>query len=240
METQAEIRQAVQDDLSAATNSTFYSPTLIDRTIGRVYMKVTSLWRWPQLQDALYTTTQSGINYYDAPDTWRPQSIWRLEINNERYGESPDGSPISFQDFLSWKEDNATSTKKRWAMQWRRFFVSPTPTSSSLELAVWGQKNAAALTVGVDAATTIFSENMPECNEAIALEVAAVLRLKGERPSDKQLLSQEANAIFLVAFNKWTKDTAKQEKTEPFLNVPDFFGRQNSSYNIGNFDVDLE
>lgn len=240
METQADIRRAVQDQLNAASNSTLYSPTVIDRAIGRVYLIVTGLFRWPQLQDAVYTTTQNGINYYDQPDNWRPQSIWRLEVGGVRYGEKPDGSPIAFNDFLTWKEDNPTSTKKKWAMQWKRYFISPTPTDSVTTLTIWGQENATPLTPGVDAATTIFSENMPECNVALAKEVVADLKMKGERPSDKQLLSPEASAIFIASFHKWTKDTAKQEKIEPFFNVPDLFGRSSSVNNIGDFDIDLE
>lgn len=240
METLQNIREAVQSELNVSSTSSLFSPTLIDKTIIRAYDKVQGLFKWPQLQDAKTTETQNGINYYDAPDNWRPQSIWRLAVNHVQYGEEPDGSPLSFPDFLTWKEENPNSTLKKWSMQWLRYFISPTPTASEIPICIWGQKNAPAITPGTDAAVTIFSQNMPECNEALALEASAMLKRKGEKEQSGQLVSQEANAIFIVAFTKFTKDTAKQEKIMPFLHVPDMFGRSNSKPNIGNFNVDID
>lgn len=234
METLGDIREAVQSDLNADDASTLYPPTTIDKTINRVYQRVTALFNWPQLHDAKYTTTQSGVDYYDAPESWRPQSIWRLDVGGERYGEEPDGSPLAFQDYLIWKDEDPSSDQKRWAMQWLRYFFSPAPTDSVTTITIWGQKTATALTSSSQ--ETIFSVNMPECNEAIALETLAVLKKKGELLQPGQLASQEALAILTVSFNKFTKTTANQEKNQPFFNVPDFFARGNTrSSNIGEF-----
>ena len=127
MDTLANIRTAVQDDLTVGEESTLFSPSVIDRAINRAYRKVGGLFPWPELQDAKKTVTQVNQEYYDYPQNWRSNSIWKLSITNsdaeeERYGEDPDGSPLSFDDYLNWKEDYPDSTDKKWANQWRRFF----------------------------------------------------------------------------------------------------------------------
>src|SRR3990167_4079408 len=124
MDTLANIRAAIQDDLTVGDESTLYSPSHIDRAINRAYRKVAGLFSWPELMDAKKTSTQANQEFYDYPTNWRSNSIWKLTIldsngKDDRYGEDPDGSPLSFDDYLNWKEDNPDSTDKKWANQWR-------------------------------------------------------------------------------------------------------------------------
>ena len=188
MDTLADIRQAVKDDKTVGNESVLYTPTLIDRAINRAYRKAGGLFPWPELMDSKKTVTQANVNYYDYPSTWRSNSVWKLTITDsagteERYGESPDGSPLSFDDFLVWKEDYPDSTDKKWANQWRRYFVTPTPTvlgnidAGTNVISIWGLMNVTALTS--DSSVTIFSYQAPECNEAIVLEAVAILKSKG-------------------------------------------------------------
>jgi hypothetical protein len=241
MDTLQDMREAVQSDLNVSTNSSLFPPATIDLALNRAYVnKVAKLFRWPQLEDAKTTTTQANINYYDAPTTWQPNSMWRLTIDGDSnvYGEEPDGSPMSYHDFLDWLADsqNENSTDKKWAVQWLRYFVYPTPTVAGLTISVWGQKNATKMTL--DSSTTIFSYNMPECNEAIVLEAEAILKKKGENKDAGMMFSEEAKGILVTAYNKLRQEKAKFEKTQPFLNVPDYFSRSNSNSTIGNFDWD--
>jgi len=222
MDTLAQIRQAIQDDLTVGDESTLYSPTLIDRAINRAYRKVGGLFPWPELQDAKVTTTQVNQNYYDYPVNWRSNSIWKLRINLERYGEDPDGSPLSFDDFLNWKEDYPDSTDKKWANQWRRYFVSPTPTVAGLSICIWGFKVITSMSA--DADTTIFSYSTPEANEAIELEALAILKSKGDDEKTGQFKSLEAKQILVGTWDKIKKEMAKYEKIQPFFDVPNFFG----------------
>src|SRR3990167_11401972 len=169
MDTLSDIRQAVQDDLTVDDNSTLYPNALIDRAINRAYRKVGSLFPWPELQDALKTSTQADQEYYDYPQTWRSNSIWKVVVDDDRYGDDPDGSPLSFDDYLNWKEDYPDSTDKKWANQWRRFFVWPIPTAAGTNnIHVWGVK--VVETLSDDSDTTVFSYSTPEANEAIELE----------------------------------------------------------------------
>lgn len=241
MDTLANIRTAVQDDLTVGDESTLFSPNLIDRAINRAYRKVGGLFPWPELQDALKTSTQKNQEYYDYPQTWRSNSVWKLGIINsdgklERYGEDPDGSPLSFDDYLNWKEDYPDSTDKKWANQWRRYFIWPVPTTAgSNNICVWGVKVVA--TLSADADTTVFSYSTPEANEAIELEAVAILKSKSDDDKSAQFKSSEAKQILVVAWNKIAKEQSKYEKNQPFFYVTDMFGGTNSKDLRGKFDI---
>lgn len=236
METFLDLITAVQDDVNAGSESTFYHPTLIKRTINRAYRKVAGLFPWPELQDAKKTSTQANQEYYDYPQNWRSNSVWKVEIDGVRYGEPPDGSPLSFDDYLNWQEDNPDSTEKKWANQWRRFFVSPIPTAlGNNNLHIWGIKTISSLEE--DADNTIFSFSTPEANEAIELETVAILLSKGKDDKGAQFKSAEAKQILIGAWSKISKEMAKYEKNMPFFDVPDFFGNGNSKDLRGRFDI---
>lgn len=233
MDTLAQIRTAIQDDLTVGDESTLYNPTMINRVINRAYRKASALFNWPELADAKKTPAQAGVDYYDYPQNWRSNSIWKLGITDSsaedpRYGEDPDGSPLSFDDYLNWKEDNPDSTDKKWANYGRRYFISPTPTATgSIDtginvICIWGFKVPTALSNDSD--TTVFSYSTPEVNEAIELETVAILKSKGDAEKAAEFRSIEAKQILLVAWNKIAKENAKFEKLQPFFQVEDFFG----------------
>lgn len=237
MDTLLQMRTAVQDDLTVDSGSSFITPTKIDSAINRARRKAYGLFRWPELEDAKKTSTINGRDYYDYPETWQPDSIWKIEIDGVRYGEKPDGSPLVFSDFLNWKEDNPNSTEKKWSSQWRRFFVSPTPsTNGNYNISVWGQEAGENLVNDGD--ITIFSYSMPECNEAIVLEAVAILRAKGEEENSALFKSTEAKAILAVAWGKIRQNQQKYEKVQPFFEVPDMFGSRKvrTRNNTGNFN----
>ena|SRR3990167_1988058 len=235
MVTFADIRAAIQDDINVGDESTLFSPNLIDRAINRAYRKAAGFFPWSELQDAKQTTTQINQSYYDYPQNWRSNSIWKLKVDDERYGEDPDGSPLSFDDYLNWKEDNPDSTEEKWSNQWRRFFITPTPTEAGLEICIWGLKVPASLSA--DADTTVFSYSTPEANEAIELEAVAILKAKGENDKSAQFKSAEAKQILAVAWGKIAREQAKYEKNQPFFEVTDMFGGGSSKDLRGRFDI---
>jgi hypothetical protein len=221
MNTLADLRVGVQDDLTVGDESTLFSPTLIDRAINRAYRKAGSLFPWPELQDAKKTTTASTHEYYDYPDTWRSNSIWKLDIDGVRYGENPDGSPLSYDDYLNWKEDYPDSTDKKWANQWRRYFIWPVPTTSTGVISIWGIMNVETLSGEGD--VTIFSYSAPEGNEAIVLEAVAILKSKGEEEKLGEFRSTEAKQLLAGIWKKIIQEKAKYEKNMPFFDVPDYY-----------------
>jgi len=230
--------QGVQDDLTIGDDSSLFPLALVKRAINRAYRKSAGLFRWPELEDAQKTSTQTNQEYYDFPTNWQPDSMWRLEVDGDQYGETPDGSPQRFEDYLVWRadDDNANSTTKKWAVQHRRYFIYPVPTTAGdYNISVWGQRVPDALSN--DADVTIWSYAMPECNEAVVLEAVAILKSKGEEDKSGEFKSTEAKQILVVAWGKIRQNQAKYEKTQPFFDVPDYFSGKTSAKQItGNFD----
>lgn len=224
--------QALQDDLTIGNESSLFTPAIRLRAIMRAYRKIGGLFRWPDLSDALTTSTELNTEYYKTPDNWRPQSAWKLTINDVDYGD-----PVAFKDYLFEKENNIPSGKtKLWTTFGKKFFVYPTPTAhGSNDITIWGQENVNNMTEDGD--TTIFSYSQTEVNEAIVLEAGAILKAKGGDMKEGQFLSAEAKQIVSIAWNEIKRQMAKYEKTIPFFEVPDFFpeGRTVSNTNIGNF-----
>lgn len=234
----SDLIEAVQSDLTIGDESSLLPLTTVKLAINRAYRKVGGLYRWPETEDAQKTSSEANNDYYDYPENWRPDSIWKLVLDGVDQGD-----PVSFKDYLYEKENNSPSGfTKMWTSQWRRYFIDPAPTTTGVNnIEVWGQKIVEELSSNGD--ITIFSYSMPECNEAIVLEADAILRNKGEAMQTSrralavsELLSPEARQIVATAWNKVKQDQSKYQKTTPFFNVPDFFSGRNEIRNrIGNF-----
>jgi len=234
LDTFVQLQQAVQADLNIGDESSFVTLDNVKLAVNRAYRKAGALFPWPELQDAKKTTTQVDQDYYDYPSNWRSNSIWKLRVNLVNYGLDPDGSPMSFDDYLIWKEENPNSTEKRWANQWRRYFITPTPTVAGLAICIWGYMVTTWLTADDD--VTIFSYSNPEGNEAVILEAVAILKSKGEEEKSGEFRSTEAKQLLAVSWGKIRKEQAKYEKEQPFFDVPDFFGPGNANTTIGDFE----
>ena len=234
MNTLTQMRSALRTDLNISENSSLYPTATLNLALNRAYVKA-GMFKWSALEDALTTSTQANQEYYEYPDNWKQNSAWRVTIDDDLYGEEPDGSPMVFGDYLLWKDDNENSTKKKWTSQWKRYFVYPTPTTAGSDnITVWGYKNIVEMTE--DGSTTIFSNSLLECNEAIVLEAGAILKRKGEDKNSSTILSSEARNIWTQAYERIRAEEAKYEKIQPMFNVPDYYGSTNSKKQItGNF-----
>ena len=234
----SEIIQAVQDDLTVGDESSLYPLALVKRAVNRSYRKSSALFNWPDLENAKTTSSVINQEYYDYPREFRADSIWRIEMDDNQYGEEPDGSPMDWHDYRVFRadSDNDNSTEKKWATQRRRYFIFPVPTTNgSNNISVWGQRIPDAL--AADADVTIFSYSMPEGNEAIILEAVAILKSKGENEKAGQFRSTEAKQLLIVAWGKIQKEQAKYEKVLPFFDVPNYYGdgKQETKNKIGRF-----
>lgn len=232
----SDLIQAVQDDLTIDDASTLYTPTIIKRAINRAYIKAAGLFRWPETEDAKKTSSVATQEYYDYPSTWRSDSIFRIEMDGDQYGQDPDGSPLNWGDYLVYRadSDNDNSTDKKWANQRRRFFIFPVPTTNgTYNICVWGQIIPDALVNNAD--VTIWSYSMPEGNEAIVLEAVAILKSKGENEKASEFRSIEAKQILIASWDKILKEGAKYEKNLPFFEVPNYYGPTAGENKIGKF-----
>lgn len=228
----SELIQAVQADLNIDDYSTLFPLARVKLAINRAYRKSSGLYRWPELEDAQKTSTVASQEYYDYPDTWRPDSAWKLTVDGEDYGD-----PLAFKDYLYEKEnDIPCGADYLWSSQWRRFFIYPTPTTNgNNNIVIWGVKNVSTLTNNTD--VTIFSYSMPDCNEAVVLEAEAILKAQGENEKSAQFKSVEAKQILTIAWGKIKQEQMKYERTTPFFEVSDMFGTGSSKNLIGKFDI---
>ena len=226
-----ELYLAVQSDLNIGSDSTLFPIETVKSAVNRAYIKSAGLFLWAETEDAQKTSTQANTEYYDYPDNFRADSIWKITVDGVDYED-----PVAFKDYLYEKENDMPSGRqKMWASQWRRYFIYPTPTTSGdNNIVVWGQRIVDEMVN--DADVTIFSYSMPECNEAIVLEAEAILKNKGQEEQTGAFRSQEAKAIFAIAWNKVKQNQAKYQKTQAMFTYTDFYATRNTrDTNIGRF-----
>ncbi len=221
MDTFLDLQTTVQNDMTITGSSNLYSPDKVKSAVNRAYRRIGALYLWPGTEDAVTTGTDANIEYYDDPENWCPDSIWKLKVDGTDYGD-----PMNFADFLYEKENNFPSGKtKAWATNWDRFHIYPTPTANGMNnIEIHGQKVVNELVLDDD--ETIFSHRMPDVNDAIAKEAVAILvAAPGQELKDGQLISAEAKILATIAWNKIRGRQAKYRKTRPGFVVPDYYAR---------------
>lgn len=218
----SELIEGVQSDLTIGDESTLFPLSTVKLALNRSYIKCGSLFKWPETEDAQKTDTQNGIDYYDYPDTFKPDSIWKLMVDDVDYGD-----PLSFKDY-QYEIENISNGRLPcgkdyiWTSQYRRFFIYPTPTAAGTNnIVVWGFSTPEKLVDDSD--ITIWSYSMPECNEAIVLEAVGILKGKGEDDTSGQFRSAEAKQILVTAWNKVRSEQDKYKNTQSEFVIPDFF-----------------
>jgi len=228
----SELVSTVQSDQTIGAESSLFPPDVVKLAVNRAYRKVGGLFRWPETEDAKKTSTEANQEYYDYPQNWRPESIWKIKVDGADYGD-----PLVFKDYLYEKEHNFPAGLQRmWASQWRRFFLYPTPSADgSFNICVWGQKIVDKLVNDND--VTIFSYSMTECNDAIVMEAQAILKNKGEDTNANAMLNGQALQIVTVAFGKVKQEMSKYQRTTGEWAMPDFFSSRSTGlrYKIGQF-----
>ena len=229
----SELISAVQSDLTVNGGSTLYNETAIKLAINRANRKAGALFLWPETKDAKKTNTIASQEYYIYPSNWRPDSIWKLKVDDVDYGD-----PLLYGDYLYEKENSFPSGKtKTWSNFGKKYFIYPTPTTNGDgNIEVHGQKVVDWLEN--DADVTIFSYSQPECNDAIVMEAVKILKQKGESEQVGQFLSLEAKQILGTAWQKIKQRQLKYQSTQPEFFVQDMFGGRNDATRIGNFDSD--
>ena len=241
MDNLGEMRTAVQSDFTVGNESSLITPTAIDLAINRAYRKIGAMFKWTETKDALKTVTRANKEWYDYPQNWRPETIWKLVINSQDFGE-----PLTFKDYQHEKENsNPSGLQRMWANWGKKYFVDPAPTEANLEIDIFGYKFVDKLTVDGD--ITIFSYSIPNINEAIVIEAGEILKNKADiagsykkTDSGSILLSGRAMNMVMAEWAKVSQENSKNQNTTPRWDVPDFFARGVNNENairnkIGNF-----
>lgn len=217
MNTFLELQTATYDSLNQDSSSPLFSLTKIKSAINRAYLKIGGMYLWAKLRDAQKTSTQSGVDYYDYPDNWVPDSMRKLEVDGVDYGE-----PLNLKDYqYEIENDRPLALDRMWASDGTVFFVYPTPTATgNNNISIYGYKTVE--TLSADGDITIFSYNSPQLNLAIVSEAVAILRNPAEDMRGSQLFSAEAKEIVGFAIQQAKLQKNKYNKTIPAMQVPDY------------------
>lgn len=216
-------------ELQGASNSTLYPSSRITTLIKDAYIWATQQYIWRDLVRGRITNTVAGEEYYDYPEDFRGDSIFRLVIDGDTYENK------NFEDYLDFKTNNPTSTDKIFASFQRFYFISPTPTSTgSSNLTIWGAIQAEPL----DSASTetIFSNNKESGNEAVVRKALSVAVRRSEPSLSK---SEELAAKEILAElnrKEWAATHKSKRLQHPKFSVPDYFAARSIQGDpIGNF-----
>lgn len=168
--TNLELKTAVRDELSLITSGDlFFSDAYIQRIVNRAVKWASNLYDWQQTQDARKRDTVAGQEYYNYPENWKTDSVYKLKVNNQSHDR------VNFDEYDRYREDNSASAQDKIFSDFKRqIFVSPVPTSV-VEMTVWG--HAIPDTMSADADTHPFAGEA-EIEEAIILYATGLAKKK--------------------------------------------------------------
>lgn len=151
-----DFRDDLDERISAAKVSGFWTQTFKDRAINAAGKQVCNSQRWGFLELALTTQSRDGKEYYDYPVTgpksFTPDSIYQINIAGEDYGNADGRTRLGWGEFQ--KRKNAGDTdEKVFANHNGYWFLYPVP-ADGLDISLFGLKKWWTLTAATDEAVT--------------------------------------------------------------------------------------
>jgi len=237
-----DFRQAILDELSKASTDTFHTTAILNRFVQRAVDFAEKYKLWKQTQTAYkFTPTLAGDEtdeYWDYPENFISESIYRLAVGTGTIASDARYRPITFEEYLNFKEDTPT-TKKVWADHKRQYFIWPIITGSPV-ITIWG--NAISDDMSADSDVTVFEDDAI-IEEAI-LKYAmglAFRKMRGSYIEQGKALQAEAIALLNQAWEQQRKLRAVEqtENAEAWEHV-DFMHQRagNRTTRRGSFNLD--
>jgi len=226
--TYKELKEALQDRLSASATNTFWTPTMIGEWINRGVLWATNLYRWPFTEGAEYTKSRANARYYDYPkDTadgvpaFKSDSIRFCQIEQSD-GKMKEYTKTRYVDFMRYIENNEDGTDKIFSDYRRRIFINPVVSVSDRKICIWGQEKSKKL--AADADETPFAEGEETGDEAIIHYAMAIALRKGRRYNEAAAERAEAFNLLQEIWNRVEMEQAQyRTKSAPLFDVPNFF-----------------
>jgi hypothetical protein len=164
-----DLQDAVYNDLSTTSSDTFFTATLVKSYINRQIKRVAGLYPWPHTKIAEIRDSVANQEWYNYPEDWVQDSIYRLTYNDLKY------NPTDFDDFEDLKIEK-DKCENRFANFENKYFLDPIPSAAIVGgISIWGHKLPA--TLSADADVNPFSED-PEIEEEIINLTRAMLMQK--------------------------------------------------------------
>ncbi len=186
------MQTAVKDDLSVNSNyDNFYTLVYIKRIINRMLKLVAGLHPFPHTERALLRSTEANQEWYNNPEDFKTDSIFRLEIDGDSY------IPLNWQDYQKYKTDYGESATKKYFTTFRnKYFISPTPTADGgNNISIWGQEVPEDM---VDDSDVSPFEGEPILEEEVVELAIATCLMKGRGANYSRGVERKNNAITYI------------------------------------------
>lgn len=186
-----EMQTAVYDDLSVPNTDSFYTLVYVKRAINRAVKIVAGLHPWPHTERAMKRSSEANQDYYNIPENFKIDSIFRLTLDDERY------VPLNWEDYQKYLEDHGSNASTKYFTTFRnRYFINPTPTADgSNNISIWGQEIPDTLDDDKD--VTPF-QGESEIEEQIVEVALALCLMKGRGSNYGKGVERRAVAITFI------------------------------------------
>lgn len=189
LNTIGDIQDEILVRLEAGTaTSGLYTDTILNDWINQSHRWASGYRKWPFTEGKVSTTLSlDGQNAQDYPEGWKADSIRIVQIGGKRYQK------LNYEDWLIFREDRPDDDERIYSDFARRLFVNPNGASGTL--AAFGQFTPAAIDVTDKTATTVFSNNEDEGNEAMLLEMMSFAKTREGKPKEAEYWHRRAIEI---------------------------------------------
>jgi len=192
--TLGEIKNDVLVQSQANTTFAFYTEPILNNWTNKAHKWAASYKKWPQTEGRSSTTFSSlatnadGLVEGNYPEGWKADSIRKMRIGGKRVDKT------DFSKFLDFIEDYSSDNERIFSDFGRVYYINPNIDLSGT-VAMWGQYTPADLDTTDQSATTVFSANLPEANEAIVEEIMSYAKKREKKPQESVLHHENAIRI---------------------------------------------
>ena len=183
-----QINNEVIVKLGVSTSVAFYTDTILNTWLQEAHTWASSYHKWPFTEGRDQSTTWSGteqIAYSSFPVEFKSDSIRILRIGEKRLKK------LNFEDYLTFKEEESSSTDRVFADFGRTLWINPLADVSGT-LAAFGQEQPADIDVTDNTATTVFSSYDAEGNSAIVDEMISYAKVREHKAEEAQFYHNKA------------------------------------------------
>lgn len=188
----ADIQGEVLVRSNRATTDSFITDAMLNDWVRQANNWATTFKKWPFSEGRVSTTWASGVTSEDGytvfeyPEGWKSDAIRLLTVGGKRVEKK------QFNEFQKYLEDVSGATDRIFTDFARRIYVNPRIDVSGTVTA-WGQYSP-VIDPTDQTATTVFSYNDEDGNEAMVLQMISYLKDREHLADESMLFAQKAQA----------------------------------------------
>ncbi len=184
-------------DWSDISNNDLFTETELVRWLTMAKDEAVACRPWPFTEGKESITSVSGQEEYNYPTNLKTESIRYLTVNSKRYQK------LTFEDYMTYREDYASDTDKYFTDRNRTLYVNYLVSGFSGSIICYGQVEVAG-SITSASTTTVFSVAEPEGDEAI-IKLAYSKALGSEKIKNLTKSRQEKIEAFEILDGIWNR-----------------------------------